>query len=150
LRYTDLTVIGYETISLQTTLLSNLPLQITELNTALSQLRATTQQPSPSHPSHNLPLPATQSLFSERQAELDKLNSQLKILQQALPKKSRELERAESEAKGLEEQRERVLCQARDAMRRRDEGSGADELEMRGRWLRGVENGLRGMLGVEA
>lgn len=141
---------GYETVTLQTTLLSTLPPQITELNTAISQLRSKTQQPSPSHPSHNLPLPATQSLLSERQAELERLNSQLKILQQALPKKTRELERAENEAKRLEGERERVVGQAREAMRRREGGSGADELEMRGRWLRGVEGGLRGMLGVEA
>lgn len=145
-----MTCTGYETITLQTTLLATLPPQIIELNTAISQLRATTQQPSPSHPAHSLPLPATQSILLERQAELDRLDSELKTLQQALPKKTRELERAESEVKRLEEERDSVVGQAREAMRRREEGSGADELEMRGRWLRGVEGVLRGMLGVEA
>ena len=150
MRDADVKGLGYEMITLQTTFLSSLPSQITELNTALAHLRSTTQQPSFSNPSHNLPLPATQSLLSERRAELERLNSELKILQQALPKKARELERAESEMKKLKEERERVVGQAREAMRRREEGSGADELEMRGRWLRGVQSGLKGMLGVEA
>ena len=146
----DVTMVGYETITLQTTLLSTLPSQIAELNTALSHLRSTTHQLLPSHPSHNLPLPATQALLSERQAELVSLKTQFKTLQQALPKKTRELDKAESEVKTLERERERVVGQAREAMRRREEGDGGDELEMKGRWLRGVESGLKGMLGVEA
>ncbi len=81
--------------------------------------------------------------------DLEKLNAQLKSLQQALPRKTRELERAESEVKKLEGERERVVGQAGEAMRRREEGEGGDELEMKGRWLRGVDGGLRGMLGVE-
>ena len=34
-------------------------------------------------------------------------------------------------------------------MERKREGGGADELEMRGRWLRGVDGVIRGMLEVE-
>ena len=59
------------------------------------------------------------------------------------------MERAESELKTIEGQRKKMVGQAREAMRRREEGNGADELEMRGRWVRGVEGGLKGMLGVE-
>lgn len=39
--------------------------------------------------------------------------------------------------------------EASEAVRRREEGGGGDELERRGRWLKGVEKGLRGMLEVE-
>lgn len=67
-----------------------------------------------------------------------------------LPRKTRELEKAESELRGVEEQREDVVAEAREALRRREEGGGGDELERRGRWLKGVETGLRGMLEAEA
>lgn len=150
------TSLGYETITLQTTLLSTLPSQITVLNQALSTLRYTQEQQeqrSSTSQSLSLPLPATVSLLSTREADLEQLNAQLKSLQQALPKKTRELEKVENDLKGLEEVREKVVGAAREAIRRREEaekGGGGDEIEIRGRWLRGVEGGLKGMLGVEA
>lgn len=145
---------GYETVQLQTSLLSSLPAQISTLNESINNLRNTLQQPtfSTTAPSSlALPLDATLSLISERQSELDDLNQQIKSLQQALPPKTRELEKIENELKVLEDQKVVAVQSAREAMRSRDDGGDAgDELEMRGRWLRGVDSGLRTMLGVGA
>lgn len=79
------------------------------------------------------------------------LDRQIKSLQQALPSKSRELEKVESELKVLESQKATAVQGAREAMSRRDGGADrGDELEMRGRWITNVDSSLRAMLGVEA
>ena len=49
----------------------------------------------------------------------------------------------------MEGERERVVREAREAVERK-KGGGEDEVEIRGRWLRGVEGGLKEMLGVES
>lgn len=143
--------IGHETITLQTTLLSNLPSQISALQSTLTTLRSMphSTSPSASSPNFSLPLPATLSLLAERESELAQLNQQLKTLQQALPRKTRELEKAENDLKIVEAQRDGVAIGAREAVKRRKEGGGGDDLEGRGRWLKGVEAGLRGMLEVD-
>lgn len=143
--------IGHETITLQTTLLSNLPSEIFALHSTLTTLRTLPQSKSPSFSSPNLflPLPATLSLLAERESELVQLNQQLKTLQQALPRKTRELDKVENDLRIVEAQREGVAMGATEAVRIREEGGGGDELEGRGRWLKGVEAGLRGMLEVK-
>lgn len=79
------------------------------------------------------------------------MNQQIKSLQQALPPKTRELEKVENELRTLEGQKAIAVQGAREAMGRRDGGEGGgDDLEMRGRWLKGVDSSLRGMLGVGA
>lgn len=143
----------YETIGLQTTLLSSLPLQIEELNQALVALRTQNQRADTGedvNPAMAMSLPATLEMIEERKVELDEANAQLKLLQQALPRQTRTLEMEEREFRKLEAERERAVSAAREAVERKQEGGGADELEMRGRWLRGVELGLKGMLEVEA
>lgn len=87
--------------------------------------------------------------MSERESELAQLNQQLKTLQQALPRKVRELEKVENELRIVEAQRDGVAMGAKEAVSRREEGGGGDDLEGRGRWLKGVEAGLKGMLEVE-
>lgn len=141
----------YETITLQTTLLSSLPQQIEQLNDTLGTLRIQNQSTDASSASSSLalPLPATLELLEERQANLDEVNAQLKTLQQALPRQSRTLENEERELRKLEIESERAVSAAREAIERKQEGGGADVLERKGRWLRGVESGLRGMLEVE-
>lgn len=149
-------VTGYEAVQLQTTHLSSLPPQIASLNSTLASLRTTLNHNPPTTSSTNpsslsLPLDATQALLQEREAELADLNQQLKSLQQALPPKQRELEKAENELRAVEAQKEIALQGAREAMGRRGDGpggEGVDELELRGRWLRGVEISLRAMLEV--
>lgn len=50
--------------------------------------------------------------------------------------------------KKVEKQKEEVEMEAREATRRREEGGGGDDLERRGRWLKGVEWGMREILEV--
>lgn len=142
----------YETISLQTTLLSSLPPQIEDLNQTLARLRKRNQSAdtNETNPALALPLPATLELLDERQSGLDEANEQLKALQQALPRQTRMLENEERELQKLELERERAVGLAQEAVGRRQEGGGADELERKGRWWRGVESGLRGMLEIGA
>ena len=141
----------YQTVTLQTTLLGQLPEQIDTLNATLAELRGRNQcaDASVTNPSLALPLPATLGLAEERKAKVDEVNTQLKALQQAVPRQTRILEGEERELKGLEREREMAVQRAREAIERKKEGGGADDLEMKGRWLRGVEEGLRGMLEVE-
>lgn len=142
----------YETISLQTILLSSLPPQIKELDQSLAKLRKENQSANTDEtisPEMAMPLGATLELVDQRRSELDEVNAQLRSLQQALPRQTRTLEMEERELRRLEGDRERAVGAAREAVDRKREGGGADELEMKGRWLRGVEGGLRGMLEVE-
>lgn len=66
-----------------------------------------------------------------------------------LPRKARALEKAEEDLQQVEARWEEVAVGARDAVRRRAEGGGGDELERKGRWLTGVEAGLKEVLGIE-
>ena len=87
--------------------------------------------------------------MKERQSELADLDQQLKSLQQALPLKQRELETAELDLRTLKAQKEIAVKAAREVMKGREDGAeGVHDLELRGRWLRGVESGLRGMLEI--
>ncbi|MCJ1293612.1 hypothetical protein MMC34_005167 [Xylographa carneopallida] len=141
----------YENISLQTAQLSDLPAQISSLQENLVDLDARQTKPS-TNPSLSLPLPATLEVITSRQAELDELNKQLRNLQQSLPRKTRELELLEKELKPLEAQKASAVVAAQEARRIKEEverGFG-DELELKGRWYRSVETGLREMLAVEA
>ena len=142
---------GYENVSLQTAQLSTLPAQISSLQETLVDLRARQSKPS-ANPSLSLPLPATLELVVSRQAELDDLNKQLRSLQQSLPRKTRELELLEKELKPLEAQKAATVAAAQEARRRKEEAERGlgDELELKGRWYRSVETGLREMLGVES
>ena len=78
------------------------------------------------------------------------MDRELNSLQQMLPPKQRELEKAESELKTVEEQKAIAIQNAKEALSMRENGAeGTDTLEMRGRWLRGVEGSLRAMLEVD-
>ncbi|MCJ1397617.1 hypothetical protein MMC11_000813 [Xylographa trunciseda] len=141
----------YKNISLQTAQLSTLPAQISSLQDTLVDLRARQTRPS-NNPALSLPLPATLELLSSRQADLDDVNKQLRSLQQSLPQKTRELELLEKELKPLKVQKAVTVAAAKEARRRKEEGERGlgDELELKGRWYRSVETGLREMLVVEA
>jgi chromosome segregation ATPase len=143
----NMTRIGYENIQLQTTQLSELPASIASLESTISAFRAAQEQSS-TKPSQSLPLAATRDLLESRKAELEALNNQLAALQQAVPRKMRELERLEHELKPLEVQKAVTISAAKEARRRKEEcdnGMG-DDLELQGRWYRSAESGLREIL----
>lgn len=83
--------------------------------------------------------------------EREEVEKRVRGLRREIPGRGREVQRLEGEIKALEGERERAVEGAREAVRRRERGGlVGDELEMRGRWLSGCEDGLRGLLGVEA
>jgi chromosome segregation ATPase len=139
----------YENIQMETTQLQELPAKIGALQTSVEELKAA-QQPG-SNPTLNLPLEKTLALVEERERERAELDRQLEQLQVMVPRKTRELERLSAELQPLEVKRLGSTASAREAKRRKEEALGGvgDDLEDRGRWWRGVESGLKGMLGVE-
>jgi chromosome segregation ATPase len=98
-----------------------------------------------------LPLEKTWALVEERGRERAELDRQLEQLKTMVPRKTKELERLNAELQPLEAKRLASTASAREAKRRKEEalGGAGDDLEERGRWWRGVESGLKGMLGVE-
>ncbi|KAL9032541.1 MAG: hypothetical protein Q9214_007925 [Letrouitia sp. 1 TL-2023] len=144
----------YETVELQTTLLERLPADIKGLRESIEQLREQNGKLGTRKglvQGMNLPLDATISFTREKQVELAQLNEEVKSLQQALPQQTKELAKLAHELELLEKERGNAVENAREAVKRRkDGGETGDELEMRGRWLKGCEDGLRGLLGVEA
>ena len=134
---------------MQTAQLQELPERIEALKLSVEELRAA-QQPG-SNPTLNLPLEKTLALVEERERERAELDRQLEQLQAMLPRKTRELERLNAELQPLDVKRLGSTASAREAKRRKEEALGGvgDDLEERGRWWRGVESGLKGMLGVE-
>ena len=140
----------HQNIHLQTTQLQELPGKIEGLQVSIEDLRAA-QQPG-SNPNLSLPLEKTLALVEERERERAELDRQLEQLQVMVPRKTKELERLNAELQPLEVKRLGTTASAREAKRRREEALGGvgDDLEERGRWWRGVEGGLKGMLGVES
>ncbi len=139
----------YENIQMQTTQLQRLPEKIDGLQASVEKLRA--EQEPGSNPTLNMPLEKTLSLVDERERERDALARQLEQLQVMLPRKTRELERLNAELQPLEAKRLGSMASAKEAKRRKEDalGGAGDDLEERGRWWRGVETGLKEMLGVE-
>lgn len=139
----------HETIQLQTTQLQLLPQQIQGLEKSIEILKAA-QAPG-SHPMLNMPLEKTLVAVTDKEKEQAELNRQLEQLQAQLPRKTRELDRLEAELQPLEVKRLGTTASAREAQKRKEAalGGAGDDLEERGRWWRGVESGLKGMLGVE-
>lgn len=101
--------------------------------------------------SQSLSLPATLSLLAEDETNLKDLNRELAALESTLTRKTKELERVEMELKPLEAQRQARVKAAKEAQRKKAglEGDG-DDLEERGRWWKGVSEGLKVMLQPEA
>lgn len=139
----------YENVQMQTTQLKELPEKIEELQANIEELRAA-QAPG-SSPNLNLPLEKTLKLVEERERERAELDRQLEQLQVMVPRRMRELERLNAELQPLEMKRLGSTAAAKEAKRRKEEALGGvgDDLEERGKWWRGVEGGLKGMLGVE-
>ncbi|KAH8667529.1 hypothetical protein BGZ60DRAFT_452247 [Tricladium varicosporioides] len=140
----------YENVKMQTAKLEELPEKIEGLQVSIAELKES-QQPG-SNPTLNMPLEKTLALVEERRKERDELDRQLEQLQLLLPRKTRELERLNSELQPLEVKKSGSTAAAREAKRRKEEalGGAGDDLEERGRWWRGVESGLKGMLDVES
>ncbi|KAL8873224.1 MAG: hypothetical protein Q9174_001271 [Haloplaca sp. 1 TL-2023] len=87
----------------------------------------------------------------EKDSLKQKVERRLEALESSLPAKERQLQDLQGDMEELEKERHRAITGAREAVKGRERGGNAgDELETRGRWLSGCEEGLRGLLGVEA
>lgn len=140
----------HQNIQMQTTQLNELPEKIEVLQANIEELKA--EQAPGSNPTLNMPLEKTLALVEEKEWERAELDRQLEQLQVMVPRKTRELERLNAELQPLEVKRLGSTASAREAKRRKEEALGGvgDDLEERGRWWRGVESGLKGMLDVES
>ncbi|EEH41908.2 hypothetical protein PAAG_03829 [Paracoccidioides lutzii Pb01] len=145
----------YKKIQLQTAQLSDLPASIESLESTISTLRAAaSQEPSAYQSDSTLPssqtlsLPATLALLAEREAELAGLDRQITSVNSSLPRSIREAEAVERELARLEKKKIEAVAQAKEAQRRKHEGE-SDGLEEMGRWYRGVEKGLKDLVGVK-
>ncbi|KAK3697365.1 hypothetical protein LTR37_017510 [Vermiconidia calcicola] len=138
----------YDNIRFQTSQLESLPDEIANLEATIADLRQS-QGPRSDNPALTLPLQATLTLLSEREDQLADLDRQIEALQAALPHKQAQVSAMQDEVSILNAKKIRAVEEAKEARRRREKGGGVgDELDERGRWLRGVEAGLRGMLEV--
>ncbi|THV48436.1 hypothetical protein BGAL_0248g00070 [Botrytis galanthina] len=142
----------YEHIQLQTRQLEELPKKIEGLEESIRVLKEEngSSGEGPGNPNLKLGLDKTRELVEEREKERRELDRQLEQLQVLVPRKTKEAERLNAELIPLEGKRMTSVAAAKEAKRRKEEGAGGagDDLEERGRWWRGVDGGLRGMLGV--
>ncbi|PYH84863.1 hypothetical protein BO82DRAFT_351655 [Aspergillus uvarum CBS 121591] len=138
----------YKNVQLQLTKLSTLPESIENLESTIEELRAKQVTNADASSSQKLPLPATQSLLFEREAELAALDRQLAAVQNALPRKTREAEAVERELGVLERRKTEAIAQAQEIQRKKEEGE-SDGLEEMGRWYRSAEEMLKRLTGVQ-
>lgn len=87
-------------------------------------------------------------MLSEKEEESARLDIELSELKAAVEKKARELKHLQDELQPLQAQKARAAADVLEAQRRKAQGMTGlgDDLEERGRWLRGVETALRSML----
>ena len=137
----------YQQVQLQTAQLGNLPEQIEGLKSTIARLQAA-QEPKTDNPLLGMPLTKTLEVLAEKDAESAKLDREIEELRTAAERRMRELDRMQTELEPLRAQKTRAANDAQDAQTRKAQGiSGlGDDLEQRGRWLRGVETTMRSIL----
>lgn len=139
----------YEQIQLRTSQLESLPSEIAELEQVISRLKDV-QEPKSEDAELSLPLQPTMDLLRQREQELQSVDLEIARLQAALPAKKAEVSRLQDELAPIQMRKLKAVEEAKEARRRREGGGNgeADELEEKGRWLRGVEGSLKAMLEV--
>lgn len=139
----------YEQIQLRTSQLESLPSEIAELEQVISRLKDV-QEPKSEDAELSLPLQPTMDLLRQREQELQSVDLEIARLQAALPAKKAEVSRLQDELAPIQMRKIKAVEEAKEARRRREGGGNgeADELEEKGRWLRGVEGSLKAMLEV--
>lgn len=138
----------YEHIQLRTAQLESLPSEITELESTIQRLKDA-QEPKSEDAEMSLPLNPTLDVLRQREQEAQTMDLEIARLQAALPAKKAEVQRMQDELAPIQMRKIKAVEEAQEARRRREGGSGgADELEEKGRWLRGVETTMKAMLEV--
>ncbi|KAI4207735.1 MAG: hypothetical protein LQ346_000385 [Caloplaca aetnensis] len=139
----------YEQVGLQTVKLERLPGQINTLDEAVRSLREQNKEVE-DEVGGNQGIEGILELTRQRERQREEVEWELKALQREIPGKGRELETLRDELKRLGREKEKAVEGAREAVKsRKNGGEVGDDLEMKGRWLKGCEEGLKGLLGVE-
>jgi HAMP domain-containing protein len=128
--------------------IERLKVEVEELRREVVRRRGNAEKES-DDPRMNMSLTATQSALEEQQAKNAEIDRQIAELQRQMPGKVREVEKMDRDLADLERKRNESARLAIEGRRRREEG-GRDEMEEMGRWYRGKESVLRGLLGAEA
>lgn len=99
----------------------------------------------------SLGLEQTVGLVEDREEQLMRLDENLRSLIEQRETKQRALKQAQDELKAAERTRDQTVRSAKEAQARRENGKGGmDDIEERGRWLRGVESTMKSLLEVES
>ncbi|KAI4837567.1 hypothetical protein E4T44_08284 [Aureobasidium sp. EXF-8845] len=138
---------SHELIQLQTTQLHSLPADIQDLDLTIANLKAAQEAPS-SLPMLNLPLHSTNTLLSEKESELVRLNREIAELQSTLPDKKRRVAALKADLEPIESRKRSAIAEAQEAQKKRGQHSLAQDLDERGKWLKSADAGLRLMLQI--
>ncbi|KAK6438703.1 hypothetical protein LTR95_005092 [Oleoguttula sp. CCFEE 5521] len=143
-------VARHEGVELQTRQLESLPDGIAELQATIDELEIATQtdRPHPTKPEMSMGLQPTLELLSTKETELADLDAKIAALQREQPEKQRVIAQLGNELEPLRLRKEAAVGSANEAKRGKENGGLVDDLELQGRWLRGVEAGLKSMLEV--
>ncbi|KAL8763854.1 MAG: hypothetical protein Q9184_000450 [Pyrenodesmia sp. 2 TL-2023] len=140
----------YEQVGLQTVTLERLPGQIDTLDQKVRMLREQSQA-GEGEMGGGVGIEGILELTRQKERQREEVEKQLKTLHREMLGKGGELETLMGELRGLEKEKEKTVEGAREAVKsRKTGGEVGDDVEMKGRWLKGCEEGLRGLLGVEA
>ncbi|RKF59413.1 putative 60s ribosomal protein l37 protein [Erysiphe neolycopersici] len=139
----------YHHIQLQTAELKTFPSKLESLEGIIKSLRDL--QNEGSNPNLLLPLDKTLGIIEQREKESAELDRQIRQLQDVIvPRKTKQLERLGTEIQSLESKSLSCAASAREAKKRKENTlDGEYDLEERGRWWTGVENGLRKIFSIE-
>ena len=140
-------VAAHELIQLQTTQLHALPADIQNLELTIANLKAAQEAPS-SLPMLNLALQPTNTLLSEKESELARLDREITQLQSALPDKKRSVAALKADLEPIESRKRSAIADAQEAQKKRGQHSLAQDLDERGKWLKSADAGLRLMLQI--
>ncbi|KAL8953992.1 MAG: hypothetical protein Q9222_000202 [Ikaeria aurantiellina] len=142
---------AYEDVGLRTSTLEILPEEIEGLEERIRNLREENEGKLEGLGGSGMGVEGIRDMIRQRERQREEVDRRVKLLQREIPEKGRQLDRLEGELKGLEKEREKVVEFAREAVRSRQSGGeGGNDLEMKGRWLSGNEEILKGWLGVQA
>jgi predicted RNase H-like nuclease (RuvC/YqgF family) len=99
----------------------------------------------PRKPLHLCP---TNTLLSEKESDLARLDREIAQLQSALPDKKRSVAALKADLEPIESRKRSAIAEAQEAQKKRGQHSLAQDLDERGKWLESADAGLRLMLQI--
>ncbi|KAI4259523.1 MAG: hypothetical protein LQ352_000710 [Teloschistes flavicans] len=146
----------YGSVQLQMELMQRLPVEIAGLDQKCRVLEAEIEAKMAEmggllEASTGIGVDGIGKAIREKEMRTEEVERKLRDLRGKIPEREGFLQTLKRDLKGLERERNVAVQGAREAVKGRERGGLlGDELEMKGRWLSGCEEGLRGLLGLEA